>query len=202
MNEEFEKKWDQLRRDVTSVHVTWLLYRQLYAASEETIELMNRNGSNVFYLLQFLIIDDVSLVFSKLTDPLKQGKFENLSLCQVLAHAEQSGDEKLLNDLTDIFNALMDACVRFRAQRNKRIAHADLANSLEIAEEPLPGISREYVENALQILRDFMNRAELFYKGSQTAYEMTIIPYASDGKKLLKALRNAEKYAEVGDADA
>ncbi|EMW0566286.1 hypothetical protein AAD033_004697, partial [Vibrio parahaemolyticus] len=66
-------------------------------------------------------------------------------------------DVELAQVLKAKFQELFDACQKFRVHRNKRIAHADLAHATGSAEEPLPGISRQYVEDALKLLRDFMN---------------------------------------------
>lgn len=186
--------FEKLKHEVNILHVKWTYYRQLYASKSEDIELLNRHGSNVFYMFQIQTLDEVCLIFSKLTDPNKQGSNENLSLKQLIVYASDSSEPEFAQTLKHKFEKLKAACENFRLLRNKRIAHADLTHGLGAESEPLPGISKEYVENALSFLRDLMNHFELHYRDSQTAYDMVIIPFTSDGNKLLKALRNAEKY--------
>ena len=93
MNPDAERILDALKTEVTDLHVRWLIYRQLYAASDEAIDLLNRSGSNVFYLLQFMLLDDVALRLAKLTDPAFQGRFENLSLGRLAAALETADTE-------------------------------------------------------------------------------------------------------------
>ena len=47
---------------------------------------------------------------------------------------------------------------------------------------PLPGISRRMIEEALSLVRDFMNKIEAHYNDSEMGYEHFII--SSDGDAL------------------
>lgn len=194
MDDRVTEIFEKLKYEVNALHVKWIFYRQLYASKPEDIELLNRHGSNVFYMFQMQTLDEVCLIFSKLTDPNRQGSNENLSLKQLIVFANDNAEPEFAQELKRKFESVKEACETFRVLRNKRIAHADLTHGLGAASEPLPGISREYVESALRLLRELMNHFELHYRDSKTAYDMVIIPFTSDGNKLLKALRNAEKY--------
>ena len=188
MNNQCRPLFDALKHEVTDLHLRWMIYRQLYATSETAIDLLNRSGSNVFYLLQFLLLDDCALRLSKLTDPPSQGRFENLSVRKLIDTLGESDENLLKGELKSLVEELNARCKKFRALRNKRIAHADLDHALQIAADPLPGISREDVERALESLRNTMNKIEYHYFQSQTLYAEVIIPYDSDGNKLLKIL--------------
>lgn len=63
----------------------WQIFHQLYDSGTESIEAMNRRGSNVFQLLQKLIIDDVTLSLARLTDSATVGSNANASLPFLLA---------------------------------------------------------------------------------------------------------------------
>lgn len=189
MNDNSKRIFDALKYEVTDLHLRWKIYRQLYATSEEAIALLNASGSNVFYLMQFLLLDDCSLRLSKLTDPAAQGKFENLSVQQLLECLEAEDRNFPSPRARELMKELSTRCEKFRALRNKRIAHADFNHALKVAESPLPGISREDVENALKALRDLLNFVEHFYTNSQTLYSELIVPYDSDGNKLLSVLQ-------------
>ena len=202
MDDRISEIFSKLKYEANALHVKWVLYRQVYASKPEDIELLNRHGSNIFYMFQMQTLDDVCLIFSKLTDPNRQGSNENLSLKQLIVYASDNSEPELAQNLKAKFDLLKDACEKFRLLRNKRIAHADLTHSLGVANEPLPGISREYIEKALELLRGLLNHVELHYRDTQTAYDMVIIPYSSDGNKLLKALRNAEKYEAIKKENA
>lgn len=193
MNPRCRELFDALKYEVTDLHLRWVIYRQLYANSSAAIDLLNRSGSNVFYILQFLLLDDCALRLSKLTDPPAQGKFENLSVHKLMNALAESDKDFPQAKVAEVINELMKRCEKFRALRNKRIAHADLHHALKIADSPLPGISREDVELALESLRETMNAVEYHYWNSQTIYQEVIIPYDADGNKLLKVLGEGHK---------
>ena len=193
MNNQCRPLFDALKHEVTNLHLRWVIYRQLYAASEGAIDLLNRSGSNVFYLLQFLLLDDCALRLSKLTDPPSQRRFENLSLRKLVETLAESDKDLPMAELAKLLEVLNERCEKFRSLRNKRIAHADLDHALQIAADPLPGISREDVERALESLRNTINKIEYHYFQSQTLYGEVIIPYDSDGNKLLKILSAGHK---------
>jgi len=183
--------FDALAHEATDLHLRWIIYRQLYGSSEENVALLNKSGSNVFYLLQLLSLDDVALRLSKLTDPAAQGKFANLSV-PALLESLQAGDPNCPQKaFSDPMATFAQACDKFRLLRNKRIAHADLHHSLKITDSPLPGISREDVEQALTAFREVLNAIQSHYLDGMTLYEETIVAYDSDGNKLLNLLRRA-----------
>lgn len=194
MNIEFDDVFDKICSQVTELHHRWKIYREVYASTQEDLNLLNSYGSNFFHYTQFLILDNVALCFSKLTDPNSSGRGGtrlNLSLKQFHVHASENGEDELVAELKSKFEALKQDCEKFRLLRNKKIAHADLLHSFGLAEEELPGISQAYVENALSSLRDYMNTIQLHYRNSTTAYEHIIVKPMSGGDGVIAALRKA-----------
>ena len=104
MNEEFTKIFEKLTHAVTDLHYRWNIYREVYAEGPEAIDLLNRNGTNFFYYVQHLMLDQVALSFSKLTDPNRQGSNENLSLKQMIVYASDSNEPELAHALKEIVN--------------------------------------------------------------------------------------------------
>lgn len=188
MDGRYREIFAALKTEIVDLHLRWIIYRQLYAASAEAIELLNKSGSNVFFLLQHLLLDDCALRLSKLTDPAEQGKFANLSVFQLLENIAETDKGFPRAELEALIGELKARSEKFRKLRNKRIAHADLEHALKVAEDPLPGISRTDVEEALDALRRVMNAVELHYDNSQTLYEETIVAYEADGNRLLSVL--------------
>lgn len=195
MNGRCREVFAALKTEIVDLHLRWIIYRQLYAASPEKIDLLNKSGSNVFFLLQHLLLDDCALRLSKLTDPAEQGKFANLSVLQLLECIAEVDKDFPRSKVEPLIGELKGRSEKFRKLRNKRIAHADLDHALKVSDEPLPGISRDDVEQALQALRDVMNAVELHYDKSQTLYEETIVAYGADGNKLLKILERGNTAA-------
>lgn len=190
--------FQKLKQESIQLHFHWIIYRQLFASSQANTALLNERGSNVFFLLQRLIFDNVSLSLSKFTDPPKQGRNSNLSIPLLIERVAEDS-QSLSNELRNLFVKLQEKCTAFRLHRNKRIAHADYNHSLKIESDPLPGISRADVEDALSAFRDILNKVELHYFNSQTAYQMLVTAIGADGTALLRALRDAKKFRE-GDA--
>lgn len=173
MDKYVDSIFEKIDYEVTDLHYRWIMYRDVFAADAEQTALLNRNGSNFFYCTQFLMLDYMALAFSKLTDPNKQGKNENLSLKQFHVTYSSHGEDELVQQLKEKFNELKGACESFRDLRNKRIAHADFDHSLNLVDEPLEGISREYVENSLKLLREYMNIINKHRSNTRTLYEQT-----------------------------
>ena len=195
MGKDIDSIFEKIDHEVTDLHFRWLMYRDVFAAGPEQTELLNRNGANFFYYVQFLMLDYMALAFSKLTDPNTQGKNENLSLKQFHVVYSDQGKLDLVQSLKKKFDELMDSCTRFRDLRNKRIAHADFNHALNLVEDPLPGISRAYTENALKLLREYMNLLNKERTNSTTLYEEVIENTSGSAKKLIAALSKAEKNA-------
>jgi len=195
MNDNFENIFRKLQDQVLELHYRWDIYREVYTGDAEQFEILNSCGSNFFYYVQHLMLDHTALTFSKLTDPDIQSGNENLSLLQIHRLAIENGDNDLVNELKEKFEILKSKCEKFRLLRNKRIAHLDLGHAMKTTEEALPGISREYVENALKLLRDYLDTVEIHYKNSTTGYDNVRAPYSAGGKALIVALTEAKKNA-------
>lgn len=181
--------FELLKQEVIEIHYRWIIYRQVYAQGPDVTKLLNNNGVHFFYITQYLFLDYMALSFSKLTDQNKQGSNENLSLKQLIVFANDSRENDLAQELKVIFDTLYKSCEKFRTLRNKRIAHADLDHATGKVNECLPGISRTYVEDALYLLRKFMNTFEVWIQDSSTVYEETHIAFGTDGDALIESLR-------------
>jgi len=200
MHEALRKIFDALRNDVTDLHLRWEIFTQLFCGPRENVDLMNESGSNVFYLLQALIVDDVALRLSKYTDPAAQRAFENLSVRRLLDEVAKSTRPMAKEEPDRLLSTLDGAVAKFRTWRNKRIAHADLAHALKIDGATLPGITVGEINEALAALRELLNAIELHFDSSQTAYEMVILDYGSDGNKLVSVLKKAHGGAACNNA--
>lgn len=195
MDKDLDEVFEKLDYEVTDLHYRWLMYRDVYAVGPEQTELLNKYGANFFYCTQFLMLDYIALAFSKITDPNSQGKNENLSLKQFHVIYSDLGEGELVKILKEKFEELKGACSKFRELRNKRIAHADFNHALGLTEEPLPGISRAYVENALRLLSEYINIVNKHRTNSTTLYDQTIENPDGSAKKLIAAIKLAEANA-------
>src|SRR6185295_6641359 len=103
--------YDELRSEVTWLHGRWICYRQLYAVSPKRTELLNESAGTFFYILQDVLFDEVQIALSKLTDPSRTGKFENLSLEQLQLRLEAHADTALSQECRKTLDTLHAQCV-------------------------------------------------------------------------------------------
>ena len=129
----------------------WKIHRQLFATSEQRIALLNETGPMVFYVLQHLLLDEVTLPICRLTDPAATGRRENHSFERLVAGVQ---DQELSAKLTPMLEAVRQLAQPFRDRRNRAIAHSYLETKLKLEANPLPGISREMVERTLEQIRN------------------------------------------------
>ena len=188
---ELEPLYESLSKEVTYLHAKWKVYRQVYAGDQEEIDVLNRSASFFFQVVHWALLEDTVLGISRLTDPPETSGNENRCLALLVSRVEELGladlSAGLAQDLEEI-NGLVEP---FRVWRNKRIAHSDLTTALKLTDEPLPGISRASIEEALAAVRKFMNRANRHFFDSQTLYEH--FQTSTGGDRLLNLLERADK---------
>jgi hypothetical protein len=187
--------YSALSKEVTWLHGRWICYRQLFAESERRIEMLNECAATFFFIIQDVLIGEVQVCLSKLTDPAKTGKHDNLSLEQLQLRLEQFGDTKLAQINRVTLDSLLREATPFRTWRNKQLAHLDLLTSMKAFPNPLPEVSRKMIEDALSLVRQYLNSIEHHYNDSEIGYNHFIM--SSDGDALLATLRYGLRYKEL-----
>jgi hypothetical protein len=171
MGTELGGVYNELSSEVSWAHAKWNQYRQLYARSPERIDLLNQAASHFFGVLQELLLEDVILHLARLTDTPQIGRRDNLTLLRLPALIP---DAQLSAEVTNLLDSVLTACASIRLWRNRRLAHRDLAIAMASTTDPLPGISRADVEDALASMRAMLNRLAGHYWGSKTDYQCVI----------------------------
>lgn len=197
---EIDEIYEALKTEITWMHGRWIVYRQLFAESEKRIDLLNESASTFFYIIQDVLLGEIQVSLSKLTDPASSGKFDNLSLEQLQARVEAKGQQKLAVQLRQLLDDLQSKSKPFRAWRNKQLAHLDLKTAMKSSLNPLPGISRQMIEEALSSVRDYMNEIEGHYHDSTFGYEHFMM--LTDGEALVAKLKYGLRYEELLQARA
>lgn len=192
----------QIKHELTVIHYRWTLYRQIFGTNSARIDIANRTASNVFAELQWLLIDYMVLSLSKLTDPARTRGNDNLSFAYLIESVQNQGANELASELSLMLEQLHGKCEEFRTIRNKRIAHNDLVVALDDGSSPLPGVSREQIEQVLESARAITNKVELFFQDSQTLYQEIIMPLSNDGRALLIWLQKGLAYEALEDEKA
>ncbi len=79
MDTEIRILFNCIHEEVVQLFYRWKMFRQLFGSGEENLNLLNQSGSNVFALLQGLIIENAFLTVCRLTDPERTGSYQNLA---------------------------------------------------------------------------------------------------------------------------
>jgi len=173
MGQELGELCHDLYREVAWLHVKWQEYRELFGASRERVQLLNRVAPAFFGFLQSVLFDDILLHITRLTDPPRSVSKDNLTV-QRLSALLQSADLKLRVDkLVEQAKQRSDFA---RDRRNRWIAHRDLLTARNQSPQPLAKASRDAVEQAMAAIRDVMNEVESHYEKARVAYEHSIEP--------------------------
>ena len=185
--------WDELSKDVTLLHARWIIFKQLYATDEERVALFNKIAGTFFGLLKGILIDDIILGLSRLTDPPKSMRHENLVLEQLIKKLDSATHSSLAASLQKQLDELKKVCEPIRKNRNRRIAHADLKTALAVDSSVVLGIPLETFEEAFKRVRGYMNHFEEYVNGgSPTAFDHVWM--RDDANSLVSALEAAMNY--------
>ena len=190
----------RIKKEIINLHGEWTVYRQLYGTNERRIDLLNASAPYFFHTVQLVLLDDIALTLSKLTDPKKYSGYENLSLKQLIERIDNSQNKSLIDDTEIAIKDLNAKCEKFREHRNKRIAHIDLENALKLPKEKIEGFSRDEIEKALLALRNLLNKIEYHFFGQTTLYEEIILPLGSDGEAVIRRLKESHAYKAAESA--
>jgi hypothetical protein len=191
--------FDELSTEVTWLHARWKLYRQLFAESDKRIDMLNECASTFFFVIQDVLLGEVQVTLSKLTDPARMGKHDNLSLERLQVDVDALGalgEQALATRTRAILDDLHKACAAFRVWRNKRLAHLDLSTAMKSTSDALPGVSRKMIEDALHLVREYLNTIQRHFDDSEVGYEHFIMR-AGDGAGLIAVLKAGLRYEEL-----
>lgn len=197
MENDLKAAFEQAQEELTHLHYRWIMYVQIFGTNSHRIDLINKTASNFLSEFQWLVIDNMVLSLSKFTDPAKMRGNSNLSFPYIVKEIEKNDKNNISEELKETLGNLNESVEHFRQIRNKRIAHNDLAVSLESKNSPLPGVSRADINKALKLAGNFLNKIQLAYFNGTTAYEMTILPLKNDGRSLLIRLQKSLSYDKL-----
>lgn len=183
----FEATFEAIDKSVQQVFVRWKIYGQLFDSGEENVEILNSSGSYVFFLLQRLLLDDMILALSRLSDPPATAGRENASI-RYLVQVAPTLSPKVAPEVNVSLVEFETHVANVRIHRNKAVAHADLQHA--VGKAPLPDISYSELEGAMNALTNLMLRLGSPAIHRVGGYE-PIIAFGTDGNTLLAKLRKA-----------
>ena len=172
MGQELGSVYNVLANDVTWLHLKWDQYRQLFAKSQQRIDVLNQTAGHFFRLLQGALFEGMVLHLARLTDPAQTGSGRKAQQNLSLQRLPSVVPDLLRPEVAILVQGALDACSAARVWRNKRLAHHDLTVALATADDPLPDIGQADVEAALSGFRSLLNRLELYYWKVEVGYQL------------------------------
>ena len=127
-------------------------------------------------------------------DPLATGVKENLTLQRLFNTLDSTLHFNLYSDMKNRLDVLQQKCEPFRDWRNRRIGHTDLSTALKFHPEPLPGISKEQVDEVLILMSAYLNVFLYYFDHTTMWYEMTSAHGGAN--RLVHHLENALKWRD------
>jgi hypothetical protein len=166
MPTEMEQVFDELHNDLCHLWLEWKLFRELFATTQERLELLNKTGGSLFSKLFGILQDSVYLGITRMTDPGGSKKRRSVTLKQLL-ETMVGQDSELYSRARVAVDHAQKMCNPFREDRNKRIAHSDLDMALK---GKFIRPSRQTVEMALNSINEVMNVIHTFYNKIEYRY--------------------------------
>jgi hypothetical protein len=189
-----------LWRQVAWLFAKWQTYPRLFGTSEDDIKVLNRAAGSFAALIQNVLVGDLLLTASRLTDPKGSGLRTNLSL-ETLVHAIETDKYAQLREEAE--EQLADAYAKTsfaREWRNRQIAHLDLRTELRSCADSLSPYTRGQVQDALDAIAAVLNTLNAAFSGSTTFFGDFIDGPGTAGA-LIKHLRNGLELQEWGRND-
>lgn len=155
----FAAVWAQ----VAELHASWRILSDLFTGDPIRVALLKETAPAFFLIVRRALQDAMVLRIARLTDPAKQGAFENISLAALFTAVQSRTDPRTATSLASILVELKNMSKPVRTRRNRVVAHLDKPTILLQATEPLPGVSREQFEQILEQMCSFLNRIEVAF---------------------------------------
>src|SRR6266480_2975682 len=161
--------------------------------TSENVHLLNETAPAFFVRHQGLLIDDIALSLSRMTDEKQSGSRknsqENLTLARLL-DLPDAQCEQLRTELKKRWAKIRDTAKQLRTYRHKRLAHSDLAHHLSPSTKLGADISIGSMKKLLDQISDFLSTFDCFFTGVETTSYSPPVSYG-DADDLIAYLKLA-----------
>ena len=183
----FDAISDRLFTELSHLNKLWSEFVYLYGDSPERTEFLGRTGKWFFATIQRLMIRELILASSRLTDPLETGRRRNLTPEALLADPRLTPE--LASELRSDFARAQSIAGPIRKNRNKAIAHLDHVVALD--KTILPKIPRATMEELIPLLESIHRRHREATMKAGPSYEIAALGSAA---AIVKRLEEAEEH--------
>lgn len=182
-------------REFTNIHFLWKNYSTLFGHSPERISLLNKTAPSFFYMLQHQLLNIIVLYIARLFDSENIGGNINASFLELLNELKTFFSEEDFLKFSNDLNSLKKKCEKAITIRHKKIGHRDLAVLLYHKQDKVYSVSRNYINDALEKIGDFLNNIDLHFRKQSVNYELLFS--TGDAESLIIYLKEAVNSFEL-----
>jgi len=168
LGDSFGDFYSELSNQLYWLQFKWQEYVELYGTNPERIELLNEAAPSFFHHLQDVLLDDILLHISRLTDRSKSFGKENLTFAALPGYID--GEMKI--EIQLLVDQAIDSAAFAKDWRNRRLAHHDLKLALDGSAKPLLPLSRRTIKETLAALHEVLNRISEIYFDTELFQEV------------------------------
>ena len=191
--ESFDARRKRLWDELVMLHDAWAQYSYLFNESQERIELLNACARWFFGTTQRLLMREVILGVSRLTDPPKTGKHANLVLESLLDDPTIDKYVGLRKDIDKAIKQIKVDAAPIRHHRDKYIAHLDERTAVEATTNPLPGLKKGLIRQIIDDMGRVYNMHGGKTRESHAFFELSALGSA---QSLVEILEDSERWAK------
>lgn len=186
---------DGIRNDMVFLRATLQLYEQLFLGNDEKDKLL-RSAAGCFTVIEQAFADCLMLGVSRLVDPSKTGRYQNLSLLRLAEALKSEGRNDLAAQIDQAIDQKAEELARIRSHRMKRLAHLDLQTALEKPDSAnrLPYVTINDICCCLRCFHDALNACQNRMESATFGWKVHI---SGDASSLLSRLRRARRLDEL-----
>ena len=174
----------KLEMEFAQIKYRWRIHSELFG-SDETVNLLNRCGGEVFGLTQNLMIYDTLAALCRLCDPPKSMGKENNSIYSQYEKQKSNLSSADIHEIDSYLSSLETDMTNIRTLRNKSMSHNDLGVAENSAK--LPDVTYAQIESILNKIVKILNK---IFKVSGN-YE-SVSKFGPGVSKLLNTLKSGE----------
>ncbi|HEX3067553.1 MAG TPA: hypothetical protein VHX14_03185 [Thermoanaerobaculia bacterium] len=146
-----------LVNDAVFLRFAWDNHRFLFRESER-VTVLNAAAASFFSWTEMLLVDDVLMRISRLTDPAGNPHQENLTLEGLLRATNwEMSDPPKMERFRQKLAEVATCCKTCRAHRNKRLSHSDF--KVATKQTPLPTVTIGDIDGAVKAIERFIQEA-------------------------------------------
>ncbi len=173
--EELRDIFIRLCQDVVSLNQKWQLYTGLFTDPDVTA-LLSGTARATFRVFEETLRNDMTMLIGRLCDPAssRRRRQKNISLRTLLEHEPAiPGLDKKVEDFIGL-------CKTVEQHRDKAVAHNDLRTFIRPHKYPLPGITRDQIDEIVRKAGEILNFVVAQYDDRELAFDALIAPGGAD----------------------